>query len=374
MSSKARRPYLMGKRSVTQFYQAPVRFLKEIVAKESEFEKPYLEDEYRKMHFDFPWPDWPPFPPIPPWPPWKPPEGPIEGLPGCAIVCYEPLDCDEPVWCHPGIWCGTDIGCTLCTWEVTGATTGYTPHLSGVGSWGIDIWIDSTLVESGKALINVCMTDPCENVCCQDVEVSCCDCAAEPVLSWNVEPPDAMTEDAGTASFSIQGGCPPYTYQVSGVNWSLGKSGARDELTNTIEVVATGGCLGTVTVTDICGDSVEKIIRNNRGSWVTKTTGSCDFVGPADWYAYMAGGDYFEYIKENKRQIEKIVWEGTQVATCGVDDPCDGHCADNYHCLESPFVRDSDSLDITPNCVQLNSQCACFCGHIGLIYQEWECT
>ena len=49
MSSRARRPYLMGKKSLVEFYQAPVRYLKEVLGRESEFEKPYVDEEYNPL-------------------------------------------------------------------------------------------------------------------------------------------------------------------------------------------------------------------------------------------------------------------------------------------------------------------------------------
>ncbi len=139
--------------SVREFYSHPTRWLAESIMKESVFEKPYLDEDRGRMHNDLPIPDWPSFPPLPPLP--GPIPGPVPGLDLCAITCYAPSDCDEPIWCHPSIWCGTDLGCTLCSWVVEGATSGYTPHLSGVGSWGIDIWIDDELIELSPREVSI---------------------------------------------------------------------------------------------------------------------------------------------------------------------------------------------------------------------------
>ena len=59
MTSKARKPYLGLGKSLIEFFNAPVRYLKESNEKESAFEKPYLDGEYPTMHFDLPQPDWP---------------------------------------------------------------------------------------------------------------------------------------------------------------------------------------------------------------------------------------------------------------------------------------------------------------------------
>jgi hypothetical protein len=49
-----RRPYYGLKMSTTDFFREPVRFLKESNTQESMMEKPYLEDEYPKMHLKLP--------------------------------------------------------------------------------------------------------------------------------------------------------------------------------------------------------------------------------------------------------------------------------------------------------------------------------
>lgn len=49
-----RRPYYGLKMSTTDFFREPVRYLKESNTQESMMEKPYLEDEYPKMHLKLP--------------------------------------------------------------------------------------------------------------------------------------------------------------------------------------------------------------------------------------------------------------------------------------------------------------------------------
>ena len=49
-----RRPYYGLKKSTTDFFREPVRYLKESNTQESMMEKPYLEDEYPKMHLKLP--------------------------------------------------------------------------------------------------------------------------------------------------------------------------------------------------------------------------------------------------------------------------------------------------------------------------------
>ena len=65
---------------MVDFFKSPAIFLKQFRRKFSQFEKPYLEGEYKQMHLDWPGNDWPS------WKPWeKPPAGPFPDIPG-----YEP--------------------------------------------------------------------------------------------------------------------------------------------------------------------------------------------------------------------------------------------------------------------------------------------
>jgi hypothetical protein len=57
--SSRRRPYLKLKQSFLELFRGQARWLKELTAKESIFEKPYLDQDYRAMHLDLPTPDWP---------------------------------------------------------------------------------------------------------------------------------------------------------------------------------------------------------------------------------------------------------------------------------------------------------------------------
>lgn len=260
----------MGDRSIREFFSSPTRYLAQAISKESEFEKPYLDDDRGRMHSDPSWPDWPPFPNIPPWPPLPPFDGPVPGLPGCGILCYPPggNDCEEPIWCHPGIWCGSDIGCTLCTWIVEGATSGYTPHLSGVGSWGIDVWINSDLVEEdGKALVKICMTDPCGNVCCSEESVTCKKCPPDTVVSWDSNLSSATIGRSTSVKVYVKDGLGPYSWEVTGTGFTMG-SPQTGGVQGFLQSDATACGTATITVTDFCGDVTTGKVRCTFGEWI----------------------------------------------------------------------------------------------------------
>ena len=84
MSYSARRPYLHLADSIRELFQAPIRYMKETLQKESVFEKPYLSGDagYREMHIDPPGPN----------PPDKltPPK--------CGtLICFQEGDCDRAI-------------------------------------------------------------------------------------------------------------------------------------------------------------------------------------------------------------------------------------------------------------------------------------
>lgn len=344
MSSKNRKVYEMGDRSIREFFSSPTRYLAQAISRESEFEKPYLDDDRGRMHNDPSWPDWPPLPELPP-PPGI--EGPIPGLPGCGILCYPPhMDCDNPVWCHPVAWCGEDIGCTLCTWEVEGSTSGYEPHFSGVGGWGIDIWIDKDILVEGKALITACMTDPCGNVCCDEIEVDCCPAAVS--LSWDsVTSVDTLTA-GNDGVIAIEGGMAPYTWELqasTGTGWSLGAVGTTG-LANTIAIAAAGSCGSAhIKVTDACDETVTATVRCTDcgdSDWVLSQndvcvlpgSGSCSYSYPLNTCELIEGAG--KQIQYTRSLGGGCCWwtEAEALATCvAVGAHCDVHA--NCHADEN---------------------------------------
>jgi hypothetical protein len=315
----------MGKASVSSFYSADVRFLKEIIGKESEFEKPYLDEDYRKMHFDFPTPDWPPFPGF------SMPEipGPSEKASACAIVCYEPLDCDEPIWCHPSIWCGGDLDCTLCHWEVEGAALGYSVHQMTKGwTWGIDVWLDATLVESdGKALIKICMKDPCGNICCHESEIDCC--VPEVPLTFD----DANTADTiapnGTITISVLGGTPPFIWTTTSTGYTFTTTITSVRQNNLTSDSGTCGvdydAVASLKITDACGVEVTTKIRNTGGEWNAGTENcnlyrsiyNCSLIDEDTWI-YLEG-----WCPGNPGNCGSDCYLG-QIGPCG--EACDPNC------------------------------------------------
>ena len=59
MTFSKRKLYYSLKTSMIDFFTAPVRHLKDVITKESQFEKPYRTNDYPVMHLNLPTPDWP---------------------------------------------------------------------------------------------------------------------------------------------------------------------------------------------------------------------------------------------------------------------------------------------------------------------------
>lgn len=114
----AKKPYHNLKASIASFYKQRVLFMKQLLQKLSEFEKPYIDSSYPEMNLKIPEPNWPtwvkpyipnpwhpeislePLPPIPapgPTPsPWPPPDSQTGGCGGgCSVE-------DMPAYSAPG--------------------------------------------------------------------------------------------------------------------------------------------------------------------------------------------------------------------------------------------------------------------------------
>jgi hypothetical protein len=72
------------------------------LAKDSEFDKPYLHEDYQEMEYLWPWPGLthPPFE----MPKSKIPTGDKWQGGGCIITCSDPHECNQPIKCSPAIF------------------------------------------------------------------------------------------------------------------------------------------------------------------------------------------------------------------------------------------------------------------------------
>ena len=202
MTNKNRKSYLNLKSSLIEFFDAPVRYIKESNTKESAFEKPYESPDYPTMHFDIPEPD---------WPTWNfdtsrrryPPEegvGTGKHCKGCILSAYTTVrDCEtDSVQFYSSARCvskksgffpppamgRTSTGgfgfhgwgnTSLVVWAVKGAILDVALDWFAGARPGIEVFVDPEIEE--HVLIGK-MIDDLGNVCMKTVEVSC-----EPALT-----------------------------------------------------------------------------------------------------------------------------------------------------------------------------------------------
>jgi hypothetical protein len=148
---------------------------------------------------------------------------------------------------------------------------------------------------------------------------------------------------------------------------------------NTLQTDASACGTAVITVTDDCGETTTGYVRCTAGSeWKEKSTGVCQITGPASWISDAGNSALFDSISGKGKQQETILYKAGQSPGTYCDSPwavCGNYCVDGYHCLESPFMH-SVYGDITPNCYESQSTpglILCFCGHVNLVYSEWEC-
>jgi len=263
-----RKTYLKLKQSMREFFRAPVRFLKESNEKESVFEKPYLDTDYRAMHLDIPEPD---------WPTWKFDtsrrrygEGEVLGTgphcKGCDLSYYRILagDCaTDSVQFYSSARCVSKKSGLFPPPNVVKKTrTQYyrgSPDenyqrrevatgefaLQGWGStsltvealvgeivdvqldWfadarpGIEVWVNPAI---GEHVLLGTMVDDLGNVCTAFVEITCAVCPPETAFSFD----DASTSDTiapgGSTTVYVLGGSPPFTWGSAGLGYTWGSS------------------------------------------------------------------------------------------------------------------------------------------------------
>lgn len=290
----------MGDMSVREFYSAPTRYLAQAVNKESEFEKPYLDDDRGKMHMDLPWPDWPPFPPVSPWPPMPELPSPAPGGNWCILATpFGALDCDGEITFWVMV-CGVSEAGDLCNpgqlsrWKVEGDFTTITSDFLGIVV-GIDK--EAAVQRPDKtAWIKACFTDPSGNICCEEKEVTCTVCPPDVAFTFD----DANTPDTiapgGSISVYVTGGSPPFVWETTSTGYSFARITTL-ERQNVLTCVS-GVCgvdydaIASLSITDGCEDTVTEKIRNTGGQW--SLVESCnEYQG--DYYSecYSADGEYF---------------------------------------------------------------------------------
>uniref|UniRef100_A0A6H1ZDL5 Uncharacterized protein n=1 Tax=viral metagenome TaxID=1070528 RepID=A0A6H1ZDL5_9ZZZZ len=375
--------------SIADFYRAPTRYLAESTSKESEFEKPYLDENYRRMHFNFPTPDWPSMPEFPPWPPWPDLGKPVPKLSWCGIICYPPAfgECEEdPAWCKAWVYCtGEHPGfCYPCTWEFEGDFLSYEPD----GPNKILVWVDSTKAKENPgnvAYVQAKMTDPCGNVCRTEFEVTCKVCPPDVVMTWDTTLSATTIGRSTSVSIYVKDGLGPYKWSVTGTGFSI--SFPTGGVHNVLVADATACGAATITVTDFCDTVVTNYVRGTEASvWVEKTANTCVMPGPATFVSLVGSNYNYEYVIGNKKQTDVASSEGGGFELA-CPDPCDDPtCAGGVTC--APYADppacltdmiNGDGRPTTIPCTKAIwvSEYQYYCYSAAIInqdYFEWECS
>ena len=323
-----RRPYYGLKASIADFFREPVRYLKTSNTQESMSEKPYLIDEYPKMHLSLHGFN------------YKPKKRPgffgdiASGTPygGLASISYGESRCQWRV-VNTG-WC-TSEPLIITMWadyfwraefkfvaEIVEDTIGVMleqlPETESVAWDDQDYKLtfpenaNGTVTICGFASANVLISDTFENITagmpvgmykfggqqnpavsqksfygdrgancgCITIETSCDPCIDAVAIAWDDDASAETVARNNSVSVAIKDGLGPYNWSVTGTGFTVG-SAQTSGVSNT--VIADGSACGsaTITVIDQCGLATG-YVRCTTGVWVTKNTlseaisGGCD--------------------------------------------------------------------------------------------------
>jgi hypothetical protein len=373
MVEKNRKLYLDSSLSVIETFRQSVRWVKSSAVRESQFEKPYIDDEYRKMHLEFPTPDWPKTPD-------PPPNGDIEpttrrmrfGTPRCwghvfSAVCDGPtwgtvhlvmvpphsqgaslrwsLSCEDPrvkTWPNHGNTSLTgsfefmvepresfkdtvilEISCVMVggsyaqEWETEGSIPkdASIPPFLRTDLFGL-IW---TEIESVEGKIFDCGKFP--------VEYNC-GCT---LFEWDDETSEETVDhdDLGGSIIAIyaEGFCEPFDWEVEEEGFTLAESRTYG-FNNIIYADETACGTATITVTNREGSSVTGYVRCTEGQWIevdeelAYPNGNC--LG-----GYLNTTPVEVIIGDTKWTGDKCtIWDGNRCATANCEN-CSCHNCSN---------------------------------------------
>lgn len=399
MMLKPSRKYFMDKYAI--YKSARKEF-----EKKSQFDKPYLEDDYQEMENYYPWRFWMPMfrPPNLPGYPDSPNISPDSYVRPdfCSLTCHGDIgrcqqNCNEIYgYCYVAVGYLDKQG----IWIVTGDPIARIEYYSdvfrqdfmysgGSGGRGKSIkifpdWSKISEVDNKKEAkfkvkyIETALDDETEtgNICYSEVEVSCCEecaCPADPALADPGTNPSTVTPEDETI-IRINGGCLPLTWSVSGTGFSLAYTKTENRY-NVLKAGASACGIATITVTDECGDSVTLYVRSTTGQWVLKSS-TCQMSGTGTLIGTYGAGEgctsrwTYELISDYRKQTQ------TTCASAGCNYDC---CAD--YC---PGQNNRACGEGWANCIDQDhdfpcwydypnpGDCTCMCAKDPKYY-EWEC-
>jgi len=362
---------------LTSFERSILEYLRQ-----SEFKKPYITGNFENMEYvgenppgitprtpDWPNIDRPPeFPP--PYPP--PPTGPGEGL---SIFSFSVLGC----YCPDG---------ALYECEASGShiITGITVEDGSAEnivvldpySWKFDLVTSKT---TGTVLVKGYMVSGAGvRGSGEDTLISCglWQCCND--LAWSESSAKTIVRSTSESIF-VDGGTGPYSWSVTGTDYSLG-SAETIPGANTLIAGASSCGMAYIEVVDANECTTSGYVRNTTGSWsqleVGESVASCNAPGEG----YLAG-DNTRWRKTNDQYLNesKLVftlsggggcfWAGTNTCESLFDDAFDPPCEDRCgyaQCLQNcePCVTPVFTVGNFPNCTTYISWPTCWkCTYVG---------
>jgi len=199
----------------------------------------------------------------------------------------------------------------------------------------------------------------------------CSDCCpADPPLATDSYP--ETIAQSSSAAISVQGGKAPYSWSVSGTDFTLDDASTND-VNNTLNAGASSCGTATITVTDACGDSVEFEVRSTVGQW-DFVNNNCVVPGPSD-------GDGFTRTVGGKRNTQSYslayFCSGSVTCNCATGGiGCLGRGGSGSECVdfECQYIVGAGWSGVFPCCNNDATGTSCRAYNAGTpSYYEWNC-
>jgi len=384
--SSRRRLYLNLKAGIVSLFKTPAHYLKELTGKQSLFEKPYFDGDYRAMNLKFPVPTW-----GEPKPKsgglWPPPGGSywsrfIFGEGECGLSIFRGGECGELVNLHASIdqltmgpyslgtsylWVATSSDQELAIVQpieehLFGASATIPIQLSEENSGTVTICVKAQIASGSflkdikfpiplpwwdpkydyrwqvfrYMLANVFpvaehrLKDKLWDCGCVDIEVEC-DTCDDTGMAWDSETSAETVARSASCTVAITdslGTGGPYAWGVTGTGFTLDNVETVG-LTNTLN--ADGSACGAATITvNGCGDvEIESSVRCTSGHWV-RDSFTC---GPSGLWTSRSGPTSYVFylIRGKEKSAQTIVGCFTDAELCVA---CEGFCSSNKPCID----------------------------------------
>lgn len=422
--SYARKPYI-GDGCYDEMMERPSwrAILNQELEKKSQFEKPYLDDDYEEMQHFYPTMNLPSvFPdqfagPVP-----MVGEGQTH-LPSDDAEYAGDTECFSFMECHPdnvleiepgdtddicvGGMCGKEIEWTILLENPHAKITYTYDNFAPKGHFPLQplacarIKIDADAPEGEIILIRARDVVRYEQASLEEdpliraalarytqviclVSVAECDCYKDDIFAYDTGNAATIAADS-SIYITVDYGCPPFGWAVAGTGFTFGQANT-DGRVNRLDASASACGAASITVTDKCGNPVTGYVRCTTGQWVQKTeydnicvlSGTGTSTGTAGSSSCWTGADTcmssetFELVQGYRKQTQQTcrsMQHGSRTCENSQSDACSGICdfcgLDCDNCIDPGFAS-----CINDDAPAEGASCYCIGG---LKYYEWEC-